>query len=98
VPPDAARFARLDLRIAPSPADAQLRLQWDRGLAGEGVLEVLAADGRLVHRARVSLARGEARWDGRDARGEPVAGGVYWARLRQGPELLGQGRVVRLAR
>jgi hypothetical protein len=98
VPAEIARPALMDLRTVPSPADAQLRLRWDRGLAGEGVLEVLAADGRLVHRERVALARGEAQWDGRDARGEPVAGGIYWARLRQGPELLGRGRVVRLAR
>lgn len=72
------------LRAWPNPARGGVTFALP-GAPADGAIEVYSVEGRLV--ARVPLARaGEARWDGRDARGARPSAGVYFARLAGGGE------------
>lgn len=69
----------------PNPFSEATTLHYRLGVRGEATLEVFDLLGRRV----LVLAEGvraagahEARWDGRDAAGRPVASGVYLVRLR----------------
>ncbi|MBI5168481.1 MAG: T9SS type A sorting domain-containing protein [Candidatus Eisenbacteria bacterium] len=69
---------------APNPSRGGVTLTFTLPRAGRADLRVYDVSGREI----ATLARGaraaglhEARWDGRDARGVPSPGGVYFARL-----------------
>ena len=76
------------LHISPVPSFGDVRIDWRsaRGRGAEsvgGTLAVFDPSGRCVR--RVQDLRGTSwKWDGRNDRGQPVAAGVYWARLNLG--------------
>ena len=78
--------ARLALVAAqPNPFNPATTILCDIPRAGEAVLEVYDARGRLVRRLLhgvVAAGRLPVAWDGRDDRGHGAAAGVYVARLR----------------
>jgi hypothetical protein len=84
----APAFTLLD--AAPNPFDAGTRVRWN--LAGNSHVRVDVFDvgGRrvttLLDEVRPA-GPGEIRWDGRDAKGEASAAGVYFARMRVAGEL-----------
>lgn len=73
---------------------------YDAGVSAP-VLQVLAADGRLVRSIAVRAGVGHTvvRWDGNDDAGRPATPGVYTYRLAdRGRPVSGAGRVVRTGR
>jgi len=85
--------ARRALRPAPNPFRDRTTIVASGG-AGEGApgtIEIHDVAGRLVRRLAVG-ADGRALWDGRDARGQAAAPGVYFARGAPG----GACKVVKL--
>jgi hypothetical protein len=86
VPPPVT-YAPLPLAVEPNPARGACALHYTLAAACEGSLEIYDAGGRRVRvLERGTLARGPhaPRWNGRDADGRTVSGGVYFARLRAG--------------
>jgi len=84
-------------RVSPNPAAASQRIEFTLAQAApDGALEILDLAGRVVWRAALAgLAAGpqEARWDGRNAGGRPVAAGIYFARLTgAGPDTEARAR------
>jgi photosystem II stability/assembly factor-like uncharacterized protein len=75
------------LAVRPNPSRAPVRFEFRLAEAGEARLEVYDLAGRLV-RVLASGAHGAGRhavaWDGRDARGRAVGGGVLFYRLQAG--------------
>lgn len=75
------------LAVTPNPSRAPVRFEFRLAEAGEATLEVYDLAGRLV-RELATGSRGAGRhavvWDGRDARGRSVAGGVLFYRLHAG--------------
>jgi hypothetical protein len=68
----------------PNPTGAAARMQYSTpGLVGD-VLEIFDVGGRVVRTCPLSPGetRGIVTWDGRDASGRAVPGGVYFLRLR----------------
>jgi flagellar hook assembly protein FlgD len=90
--------ARALLAAAPNPSAGAARLTFTLPQAGPVRLRLFDLGGREV-RALVEGAREAGThtvaWDGRDARGNRVAAGVYFARLEAGGETLAR-RLVRL--
>ncbi len=77
---------------APNPFNPATTLRFTVRERGRVRLAVYDVSGRLVRvlvdGERAPGAEHVARWDGRDERGEPVASGVYFARLVTGGESL----------
>src|SRR5262249_20151701 len=67
------------LRAWPNPSHAGVRFSLGAGGPGSRVL-IYTVNGALVARVPVD-AKGEAEWDGRDARSRALASGVYLARV-----------------
>jgi outer membrane protein assembly factor BamB len=69
----------------PNPSAGTVVLEWALPRKAQARLDVVDVQGRVV-RTLVDgpAAAGEsfARWDGRNSEGEPVAAGIYFARLR----------------
>lgn len=91
--------ARVTLASAwPNPFAGGTTLRFELPRAGEAELDVIDASGRRVRAlagGRFGAGAHTVSWDGRDARGEPAAPGLYWARLRaEGAEVT--TRMVRL--
>lgn len=77
----------LTLVAGPVPASGEILLRFSLARAGGAELAIFDAAGRRVRdlaRSFGSAGPHEARWDGRDGSGRPVASGVYWARLTSG--------------
>ncbi|MBD3236803.1 MAG: hypothetical protein GF330_08875 [Candidatus Eisenbacteria bacterium] len=75
------------LGISPNPIVAGGQIRFYLPHRGDARLSIVGANGRQVHRCRLSALRAGAHvhvWDGRDASGREVAGGVYWVRLAVG--------------
>ncbi len=92
------RLRRIRLRSAPNPFADATAIRLDLPRATEGVLRVLAVDGRVVRTlADGRLAAGTHRliWDGRDAAGREAPAGVYLLRLNA-PAGDAVGRILRL--
>jgi len=74
------------VRVEPNPSFGRVAFVNEPGEAGSGIdaVEILDLQGRVV-RTLVPGGAAAARvtWDGRDARGVPVAPGVYQARIRR---------------
>ena len=67
-------------RIGPNPTSGTVAVSFQQENAAPVVLEVFDLRGRRVRRLRVGsrgVGGGEIVWDGRDARGRPVATGSY---------------------
>src|SRR5207245_8969674 len=71
----------LALAAYPNPAYGSVQFTLDPAQAGRGAraMLVFSITGRRVARIPVSEGRGE--WNGRDASGRKVPGGLYFARL-----------------
>ena len=87
----------LRLAVHPNPCNPRARVVFILPAASPVRLDVLDASGRLRRRLLAGETRGAGRhevtWDGRDARGQPLASGVYLLRLdacdrRAGAKLL----------
>jgi hypothetical protein len=84
-PTPPAQSLRTELgRVTPNPFGQTVSIAFSLAVRGPLELALYAVDGRCVR----TLARGVREpgeytlaWDGRDARGEPVAAGVYYARM-----------------
>jgi hypothetical protein len=74
------------LRVSPVPARGAIRFAW-RPSSEQGRLVVYDLSG--ARRWSTPVASGEQRvtWDGVDAKGRPLAPGLYWARLERGAEI-----------
>ena len=76
---------RLALAALPNPVRAGTRFRFSLAEAGTVDLAIYDIAGRrvatLLSAARREAGPGDVAWDGRDARGAPVPGGVYVARL-----------------
>ncbi len=83
----------IGLRAACNPSEGEVRLTWAGRSDGQGLIELRAADGRIVGRYPVALHAGEWRWRGGTDDG-PLPAGVYWATLRQGERILDQARLI----
>lgn len=82
----------------PNPFQSTTTLAFDLPAARTVRLVVHSIDGRVVRRlaeGAYEAGRHRAIWDGRDDRGNPVASGVYFARLVAG-EFKSTQRIVRL--
>jgi len=77
------------LGVAPNPARGEARVTFTLPAASQVRLEILDVQGRLVRTVfdgpRPAGAQSAA-WDLRDAAGDAVAPGLYWARLELGAE------------
>ncbi|MBI5709135.1 MAG: hypothetical protein HZC42_02370 [Candidatus Eisenbacteria bacterium] len=77
---------RLELSApVPNPFGAATALRFTLPRAGVVRIEVVDPAGRRVRSVlagRLAAGPHEARWDGRDDAGNPVADGIYWALLR----------------
>jgi len=88
--PPASAGTSIDPRILsaqPNPARSQTRLRFYMPPSSEAGLAIYDVGGRLVRELALGpLAPGihEATWDGTSRDGEPVASGVYFARLSTG--------------
>lgn len=75
--------------VGPNPFTQQIAIDFTLSGTGEACLAVFGADGRHLTDLRLDGAGSGAYhgvWDGCDARGNPVATGVYYLRLLAGTE------------
>lgn len=74
------------LRAEPNPAYGRLRLVLEGGASGVAEAEILDLMGRRVRQLGPTLlgTSGTLEWDGLDASGSPVPGGLYLARVSRG--------------
>ncbi|MCE9626999.1 MAG: hypothetical protein K8R56_03675, partial [Candidatus Eisenbacteria bacterium] len=74
------------LRIEPNPSFGRMQLVVEDGSTGLTEADILDLQGRVVrHLGPVWVGpRGRIEWDGTDAGGSRVSGGVYLARLKRG--------------
>ena len=83
---------------SPNPFASATTMRFGLAAAGKATIEVFDVRGALV-KALPAVWRSagiqEATWDGTDAHGRRVAGGVYYWRVRSGGQEMG-GRLVRL--
>lgn len=87
----------LALAPTPNPFAGGTTLRYALPREGDADLVVFDLQGRAVRTlvyGRIPAGRHEARWDGADDSGRPLASGVYLARLRAG----GEERVVKMVR
>ena len=85
--------------VEPNPFSATTRIAFDLPQSGRGELTLFDARGREVRRfARTAAQPGrwEVAWDGRDAQGGELPGGVYFYRLGLGAKNLAEGKIVRI--
>jgi hypothetical protein len=85
------RASASDLRVvtAPNPFRAATTIRFSVAAAGPATLAIHDVGGRLVRTLLdAALVPGDRRvvWDGRDDAGRALASGVYFYRLRTGPE------------
>lgn len=86
---------------SPNPARDRATLRYTLGRSGVIDLAVFDLSGRrvrtLVHGAR-EAGSGSATWDGRDATGRKVSGGIYFAKLRAPGEPAARVQKITLSR
>ncbi|HDP99523.1 MAG TPA: T9SS type A sorting domain-containing protein [bacterium] len=82
----------------PNPFNSHTIIEYRLAEPGRPVLEIFNIAGQKINQlsAPFQLAgRGQLRWDGRDAAGNPVVSGIYWYRMTSG-KLSQQQRMVLL--
>ena len=86
----------LSLRRAPNPATGPVEIS-GRAAAEEARIDLFDPLGRKVRSSLAPVEGGRfvVSWDGRDARGEPLAAGIYLVRLRAGGRSI-DAKLVRL--
>jgi len=75
---------RLGMRAAPNPATKDVELSFDLAKRQSVVLAVFSVEGRRIRtlqRGTLTAGHHQLAWDGLDDRGQPVADGMYFARL-----------------
>lgn len=82
VPGSTSTSTGLTLRITPNPSRRSVRFAWSAPIEDDAVLEIYDATGRRVHTLALEGHRTSVYWSGLDMRGEPVAAGTYFGRLR----------------
>ena len=83
-PPPRARDDTAIVTVAPNPARTGrgVAIAWSLPGRRARALRIVDVTGRTVRSiALPDAARGSSRWDGRDAAGVPVSGGVYFVRI-----------------
>jgi len=86
-----------ELRVWPNPTRGAVEIGYELPVGESSVLEIRDAAGCLVRRLPGSgRAKGgyRVRWDGRDEQGWRAPPGVYFCRLRAGPEVLAEKLVI----
>lgn len=76
------------LEVFPNPTTGEVTIGFDVHGEGDVSVEVLDLQGalvRVVHRGKLPAGAQRLRWDGHDAKGQPVASGNYLCRVVQGP-------------
>ncbi len=74
----------LSVGATPNPVRGDTRIEYALPGAANGTLRIHDVQGRVVRELAsgpMTASRGTVAWDGRDASSQPVAAGVYWARL-----------------
>lgn len=85
------------IRVIPNPTAGHCAINFRSGRAEAVALEIVAADGRFVrciHRSTDGSGWSLFEWEGRDARGTLVPGGVYWIRMLTGRSTVTERLVV----
>ena len=83
---DAAALTPLE--VYPNPTSGEVTIGFEVHGDGEVSVEVLDLRGalvRVVHQGKLPQGVQRLRWDGADAKGQPVASGNYLCRVVQGP-------------
>jgi hypothetical protein len=86
VEPSEPTSSAFDLRVHPNPGRGEIRIElWSAGKDGVGHGRITIHDStgrqvREIHHGEVSES-GTLMWDAQDARGRPVAAGMYWVRF-----------------
>ena len=83
-----ATTALTPLELFPNPTSGEVTIGFEVHGDGEVSVEVLDLRGalvRVVHRGKLPSGSQRLRWDGHDAKGQPVASGNYLCRVVQGP-------------
>ena len=83
-----ATTALTPLELFPNPTSGEVTIGFEVHGDGEVSVEVLDLRGalvRVVHRGKLAPGAQRLRWDGHDAKGQPVASGNYLCRVVQGP-------------
>jgi flagellar hook assembly protein FlgD len=76
------------LELFPNPTSGEVTIGFEVHGEGEVRVEVLDLRGatvRVVHQGKLPQGAQRLRWDGHDAKGQPVASGNYLCRVVQGP-------------
>ncbi len=76
------------LELFPNPTSGEVTIGFEVHGEGEVRVEVLDLRGglvRVVHQGKLPQGPQRLRWDGHDAKGQPVASGNYLCRVVQGP-------------
>jgi hypothetical protein len=76
------------LELYPNPTSGEVTIGFEVHGEGEVSVEVLDLRGglvRVVHQGKLPQGTQRLRWDGHDAKGQPVASGNYLCRVVQGP-------------
>jgi len=84
----------LAVKVAPNPSTNRVELSFDLAKSQSVVLGVFSVEGRRIrtlHRGSMDAGPHKLSWDGLDDRGQPVADGMYFARLetREGTRTTG---------
>jgi DNA-binding beta-propeller fold protein YncE len=84
--PDQAPLAAAGLRSWPNPFNPRTTIAWGGLPAGEATLTIHSVDGRLVSYRNLGHTTGAGTiiWKAQTDQGEPLAGGVYVARVSGG--------------
>ncbi len=85
------------LTAYPNPTSDGAWIRWETPFATPVQAEILTITGRRVWSRAVTTSStgiGEIRWDAKDASGQQLPSGVYFARVRAGSNLLGRQMIV----
>jgi hypothetical protein len=83
--------AKMTLSHSPNPFNPSARIVFELPREADVTLEIFSADGRRVRELAAEAfpaGRHDISWHGRDDRGNAVASGIYFYRLRAGDETL----------
>jgi hypothetical protein len=84
-------------RVMPNPTRDTVKIDFDISEAGQVTLEIFDVAGRRVRTVlneRMDAGSSSARWEGVSDTGEPIASGMYFARLQSGKRFLTQKIVI----
>lgn len=74
-----SHVVRPELRIYPNPAHTSVTIGWQTyGVAGDILLKIYDASGRLVREYTAASGAAQVLWDARDTHGRAVPDGVYF--------------------